>query len=66
MPWVLFAAFVVPMLARTGPPFVTDDPEPAEYGRWEVNYALTGTLVQDGGSAARIVARRESRTNDRQ
>jgi hypothetical protein len=51
MPWVLFAALVVPVLARAGPPFVTDDPEPPEYGRWEVNYALTGTLVQDGGAA---------------
>ena len=51
MPWVLVAALVIPMSSMAGPPFVTDDPEPAEYGRWEVNYALTGTLVQDGGSA---------------
>jgi hypothetical protein len=50
--WVLFAAFAISGPAIAGPPFVTDDPEPAEYGRWEVNYALTGTLVQDGGSAS--------------
>ena len=26
-----------------GPPFVTDDPEPVEHRRWEVNYAITET-----------------------
>jgi hypothetical protein len=35
-----------------GPPFVTDDPEPAEFQHWEVNYALTGTGLRGGGSAA--------------
>jgi hypothetical protein len=29
-----------------GPPFVTDDPEPVEYQRWEVNYALSATHAQ--------------------
>ena len=29
--------------AHAGPPFVTDDPEPAEYRKWEVNYAISGT-----------------------
>ena len=30
-------------LAHAGPPFVTDDPEPAELHTWEVNYAVNGT-----------------------
>lgn len=38
--------------ASAGPPFVTDDPEPVEAGSWEVNYALTGTLVQPGGEGS--------------
>ena len=38
--------------AYAGPPFVTDDPEPPEYGKWEVNSALAGTLVHGGGDAA--------------
>lgn len=28
--------------AVAGPPFVTDDPDPVELGKWEVNYGLTG------------------------
>jgi hypothetical protein len=38
--------------AIAGPPFVTDDPEPADFRRWEVNYALTGTLAEGGGGAS--------------
>jgi hypothetical protein len=48
--WLLLAALSSSALA--GPPFATDDPEPPEYGHWEINNALTGTLVRDGGSAA--------------
>lgn len=28
--------------AEAGPPFVTDDPEPVDFGRWEINTAVTG------------------------
>ena len=38
--------------ARAGPPFVTDDPVPVEYGGWEINTALTTTLVRGALSAA--------------
>lgn len=31
-----FAALVAPMAAWAGPPFLTDDPEPTETGRWEI------------------------------
>jgi hypothetical protein len=43
-------ALVVSAPAIAGPPFITDDPEPAEYRHWEVNYALMGSLVQGGGA----------------
>jgi hypothetical protein len=36
---------------NAGPPFVTDDPEPAELHIWEVNYAVNGTHA-DGVSNA--------------
>jgi hypothetical protein len=48
--WIFGAmALVVPVPAIAGPPFIIDDPEPAEYRHWEVNYALMGSLVQGGG-----------------
>lgn len=37
-----------PVLA--GPPFVTDDPEPVDYGHWEVYGFSTGTHVEDDTS----------------
>jgi hypothetical protein len=37
------AATLLATFAHAGPPFITDDPEPVEYQRWEVNYGLTGT-----------------------
>ncbi len=41
---IVYLTFLLPALAaRAGPPFLTDDPEPVEYGHWEVNTALTGT-----------------------
>jgi hypothetical protein len=52
MHWILLAALATPTPGMAGPPFVTDDPEPVEYGHWEINNALVGTLVQGGGSAA--------------
>ena len=50
--WIFLGAFAfaISMPALAGPPFVTDDPEPPEYGRWEVNYAVMGTVVKGGGS----------------
>jgi Putative MetA-pathway of phenol degradation len=49
---ILSAGLAIPTPGMAGPPFVTDDPELVEYGHWEVNNALVGTLVQGGGSAA--------------
>ncbi|HVJ54330.1 MAG TPA: hypothetical protein VM689_17835 [Aliidongia sp.] len=43
---LLLLGYAVPALA--GPPFVTDDPEPPDLGRWEVNYAVTNTVSKDG------------------
>ena len=44
------ACFARPALA--GPPFVTDDPEPAEYEHFEINTAMTGTYTKDGRAGA--------------
>jgi hypothetical protein len=49
--WALLALLAIPGRATAGPPFVTDDPDPVDYRHWEVNYGLTGTLVQGGASA---------------
>jgi hypothetical protein len=38
--------------ARAGPPFVTDDPEPTDYGKWEINSAMAGTLSGAGRNAS--------------
>lgn len=32
----------IPFAALAGPPFLTDDPEPADYQHWEINNAITG------------------------
>jgi hypothetical protein len=40
---VVFAAALSP--ARAGAPFVTDDPEPVEYGHWEISIFSQGTHV---------------------
>jgi|SRR5271165_1292242 len=34
------------------PPFVTDDPVPVDYQGWEINYAMTATVVHGGATAA--------------
>jgi len=53
--FLLIGAFLLPELARAGPPFVTDDPVPVEYRHWEVHLAsqsahapqgISGTLPQ--------------------
>jgi hypothetical protein len=46
------AALAWPAAALAGPPFATDDPVPVDYQGWEINNALTGTLVRGGGTAA--------------
>jgi hypothetical protein len=43
---ILSAALAAPTPGMAGPPFVTDDPEPVEYGHWEINNAVVGTLVR--------------------
>jgi hypothetical protein len=47
---ILLAALVLlaPAIALAGPPYVTDDPEPTDYGHFEI-YAFTGgTNTRDG------------------
>jgi hypothetical protein len=39
-----------PSPATAGAPFLTDDPEPVDYGHWEIIGFSTGTFVQ--GDAA--------------
>lgn len=47
MPWwrVLLAAAALasPLVAWAGPPYVTDDPQPTDTGRWEIYSFATGT-----------------------
>jgi hypothetical protein len=38
------ALFSCPLAALAGPPFVTDDPEPAKYRHWEVYIAYQFTF----------------------
>ncbi len=45
------ASLAAPLRALAGPPFVTDDPVPVDYGGWEINNALLGTLVRGGALA---------------
>ena len=49
---IAFAILLMAAPARAGPPFVIDDPEPPELGRWEINSAFAGTLVHGGASAS--------------
>jgi hypothetical protein len=42
-------------IARAGPPFLTDDPEPVERGHTEVNLAMQGTRA-DAASAGTLSA----------
>jgi hypothetical protein len=46
---ILLLFSVKPALA--GPPFVTDDPEPADYQHFEINTALQGTSFKGGSSS---------------
>ncbi len=42
--------FPVPLLA--GPPFLTDDPEPVEYGHWEINNYTSSVFARGTSFAA--------------
>ena len=44
---VLAACWLLPGLARAGPPYTTDDPEPVEYRHWEVYLATQQELTHD-------------------
>ncbi len=46
----LFPLIVGLMVARAGPPFVTDDPEPVEYRHWEIYLASQDAKDKDGWS----------------
>ena len=50
--WVAAAILMLALPAQAGPPVATDDPEPPELSRWEINSALAGTPVHGGGDAA--------------
>jgi hypothetical protein len=38
--------------AAAGPPFATDDPEPVEFGHFEINIAATGSFIKAGQAGA--------------
>jgi hypothetical protein len=42
----ILAALMLPVAARAGPPFLTDDPEPTETGHWEIY----GPLIEVDGT----------------
>jgi hypothetical protein len=50
--WIGTTAFLTTACASAwaGPPFVTDDPEPVDHRRWEINSAITATW--GGGNTA--------------
>jgi len=50
--WFAAAVLMAALPAHAGPPFITDDPDPPELGRWEVISTVTGTLVHGGGDAS--------------
>ena len=44
----LFPLILEPMIARAGPPFVTDDPDPVEYRHWEFYLVSQDVKDKDG------------------
>jgi hypothetical protein len=50
------AALLGPRTVLAGPPFITDDPEPVDYGHWEVYGFSTATQTRDdtGGTLAGV------------
>jgi hypothetical protein len=51
--FLVFVAAGPPSPATAGPPFLTDDPGPVDYGHWEIIGFSMGTLVQ--GDAAGVL-----------
>lgn len=49
---VMFATVLFAGPVAAGPPFVTDDPEPVQFGHWEVNTAFSQTWGHGSASAA--------------
>ena len=45
---VLIGVLLLPAPLFAGPPYVTDDPEPVEYGHWELYLATQHELTRDG------------------
>lgn len=43
------AVLLLPALAYAGPPYLTDDPEPVDYGHWEIYGASQSTFSHQGG-----------------
>lgn len=50
--WLFAFALCVPELALAGPPYVTDDPEPTDYGHFEIYAFSAGTNTRDGTGGA--------------
>src|SRR5690242_11002740 len=50
---LLATLLAMPSMTRAGPPFVTDDPEPVEYGHWEIIGFATGAMTH-GDSAGML------------
>jgi hypothetical protein len=53
--WTFSAMAMLFLMSRSawgGPPFATDDPEPVDYGHWEVNYAITKTWRHAGEASS--------------
>src|ERR1700690_3224212 len=41
---------LAPAIARAGPPYVTDDPEPVEFRHWEFYLATQHSVTRDAAS----------------
>lgn len=53
-PWTAWVAVAIGLIngpAQAGPPFLTDDPEPVEYGHWEIYAFSQGTHFHGNTSA---------------
>lgn len=48
----LLTAPLLPQVAWAGPPFITDDPEPVDYGHWEINNYVAGSHAGTESSGA--------------
>lgn len=47
---LFFAALLLPRVAWAGPPFLTDDPEPADYEHWEI-YTFSQAIHSKGSTS---------------